>query len=191
MGEFIWPVPGFGRVTSGFRTAERPGHFGIDIGRELDPPRAIDGACIVAAAAGTVAAAHAGHPSMGCAVELDHGGGYATRYMHCSAVLVRPGQEVGRGEAIARVGSTGRSTAPHLHFEVLYRGAHLDPLGAVRPPGAAGPAAPASASPATAGSATASPGGRAAWRGPGVAAALALARRLAAALGLPRPGPGA
>ena len=133
MADFTWPVPGFGRVTSKFRTAERPNHQGIDIGRNLSPAAPIDGAEVVAAAGGTVSAVAAMHPTMGNMVEIDHGGGLRTRYMHNSANLVAKGQAVRRGEAIARVGSTGSSTAPHLHFEVRAGGAAVDPLTVVRP----------------------------------------------------------
>lgn len=129
MAILVWPVPGFRRVSSGFRTAERPGHNGIDIGRNLAPPAPILGAGVVAAAAGRVARAGELHDSMGNWLELDHGGGLVTRYMHCLAVLVGAGARVGQGDVVALVGSTGRSTGPHLHFEVLRGGRHLDPAG--------------------------------------------------------------
>jgi murein DD-endopeptidase MepM/ murein hydrolase activator NlpD len=59
---------------------------------------------------------------------IDHGFGYRTRYAHLSRILVVPGQEVRRGEVIGEVGNTGRSTGPHLHYEVIYRGQHVDPI---------------------------------------------------------------
>jgi len=133
MVEFIWPVPGFGRVTSKFRTAERPNHQGIDIGRSLSPPAPIDGAEVVAAAGGTVSAVARLHPTMGNMIEIDHGGGLSTRYMHNRENMVAKGQAVCRGDVIARVGSTGSSTAPHLHFEVRQGGEAVDPLGLVGP----------------------------------------------------------
>jgi len=60
-------------------------------------------------------------------VDLSHGYGYLTRYAHMSEILVRPGQRVKRGETIGRVGSTGRSTSPHLHYEVFRDGRRVNP----------------------------------------------------------------
>lgn len=61
-------------------------------------------------------------------VEVDHGFGYVTRYAHCSKIDVKVGQNVTRGEIIARVGSTGKSTGPHLHYEVLLNGKNMNPV---------------------------------------------------------------
>ena len=60
-------------------------------------------------------------------IEINHGSGYATRYAHHEAVLVDVGDVVKKGDVIARMGSTGRSTGPHVHFEVLKNGRHVDP----------------------------------------------------------------
>ena len=60
-------------------------------------------------------------------VEIDHGNGLVTRYAHASQILVKPGEVVRRGQEVALVGSTGRSTGPHLHFELWYNGISLDP----------------------------------------------------------------
>jgi murein DD-endopeptidase MepM/ murein hydrolase activator NlpD len=64
----------------------------------------------------------------GNVVVLDHGGGVSTVYAHLSSFVVQPGQAVERGQVIARVGSTGWSTGPHLHFEVRQDGQPVDPL---------------------------------------------------------------
>ena len=66
-------------------------------------------------------------PQYGRTVEIDHGGELVTRYAHASALLVKVGQVVMPGEQIARVGSTGRSSGPHLHFEILRDGRFVDP----------------------------------------------------------------
>jgi murein DD-endopeptidase MepM/ murein hydrolase activator NlpD len=60
-------------------------------------------------------------------VDVSHGFGFVTRYGHLSEILVRPGQRVRRGEIIGRVGSTGRSTGPHLHYEVFRDGRRVNP----------------------------------------------------------------
>lgn len=68
----------------------------------------------------------------GNVVEIDHGNGYMTRYAHASKLLVRPGQHVRVGDEIAEVGSTGRSTGAHVHFEVWYNGRVVNPLAYVK-----------------------------------------------------------
>lgn len=128
-GKLRWPVPGFRRITSGYRTAERPNHAGIDIGRNLAPERAIEGTPVLAVAEGRVQQVVNGHATMGNMVMINHGDGMITRYLHNRQNLVRAGQEVKRGEAIAQVGNTGASTGPHLHFEIIQDGKATDPLG--------------------------------------------------------------
>lgn len=84
------------------------------------------GSPIHAAAGGRVIVADR-NPSYGNRVEIDHGNGLVTRYAHASKLLVKVGDVVLPGQEIAKVGSTGRSTGPHLHFEVLYHGEFVDP----------------------------------------------------------------
>lgn len=94
-------------------------HEGLDFSAPSGTP-------ILAASGGVVLEASylAGY---GNTVEIDHGDGLITRYAHASKLLVKPGDVVARGQEIARVGSTGRSTGPHLHFEVRLAGQPLDP----------------------------------------------------------------
>ncbi|MBB5200121.1 M23 family metallopeptidase [Glaciimonas immobilis] len=91
----------------------------------LDFP-AVTGAPIVAAAAGVVIAAEL-HPAYGNMLDIDHGNDIVTRYAHTSILLVKVGDIVRRGQHIADVGNTGRSTGPHLHFEVRIKGSAQDP----------------------------------------------------------------
>jgi len=118
------PVPG-GTATSpfGFRIDPITGRSALHAG--LDFP-ADPGADIVAAAGGVVVTQEY-HPEFGNVVEVDHGNQLVTRYAHASKVLVKQGDLVRRGQKIAKVGSTGRSTGPHLHFEVLVQGVPQDP----------------------------------------------------------------
>ena len=94
-------------------------HTGLDF--QADP-----GTPIIAAAGGVVISQQY-HPAYGNLVEIDHGNELMTRYAHASEVFVRQGDLVKRGQKIAAVGSTGRSTGPHLHFEVLVQGIPQDP----------------------------------------------------------------
>jgi murein DD-endopeptidase MepM/ murein hydrolase activator NlpD len=95
-------------------------HEGVDFMVNAGTP-------IHASAGGVVAYANS-HPQYGNMVEIDHGNDIFTRYAHASKLLVKLGQVVRRGERIAEVGSTGRSTGSHLHFEVRYRGIAQNPV---------------------------------------------------------------
>ena len=79
------------------------------------------------AAAGGIVVTQTYHPEYGNMVEIDHGNDLITRYAHSSRVLVKKGDLIRRGQKIAEVGTTGRSTGPHLHFEVLVNGTQQDP----------------------------------------------------------------
>lgn len=114
------------RLSSGFGHRSDPIHGARAMHSGLDMPGA-PGTPIRASAGGAVrfAGAAGGYGQM---VEIDHGGGLTTRYGHLSRVLVRPGSAVAQGETIALMGSTGRSTGSHLHFEVRAAGRPVDPL---------------------------------------------------------------
>jgi len=120
----IWPVEG--RVVSGFGKRRSPfngrpeWHRGVDI---LAKP----GTPIRATASGVVI--EAGRmPGLGNYIKIDHGNGIITRYGHNKKNLVRKGQRVKKGQIIAYVGNTGKTTGPHLHYEVMVRGKYRDPL---------------------------------------------------------------
>lgn len=115
-----WPVRG--PVTRGFSspgTPSRPYHPGLDIAARSGTP-------VLAAGEGTVTFAGT-DPEYGNLVVIAHGLGLETRYGHNSRLIVREGDRVSRGQPIAAVGSTGNSTAPHLHFEILKNGVPVDP----------------------------------------------------------------
>lgn len=128
---FIWPCPASSRITSYFGSREQPvkgastNHQGIDIG-------VASGSAIKAAADGEVTIATYS-PSAGNYVMISHGGSVSTVYMHCSQLLVSPGQKVKQGETIAKSGSTGYSTGPHLHFGIRSNGSYVNPLKYVSP----------------------------------------------------------
>jgi murein DD-endopeptidase MepM/ murein hydrolase activator NlpD len=109
---------GFGFRTDPF-TGRAALHTGLDFPTEVGTP--------VHAAAGGVVRTAQWHPEYGNMVELDHGNGLVTRYAHSSKVLVKVGDLIKRGQVISLVGTTGRSTGPHLHFEVLVDGVPQDP----------------------------------------------------------------
>ena len=117
----IWPAAGYVSSPYGLRFNGTEFHQGIDIAADMGTP-------IVATADGVVTAAgwNGGYGNM---VDVDHGGGIVTRYGHASALAVTVGQQVRRGEVIAYVGSTGRSTGPHVHYEVRVDGQPVNPAG--------------------------------------------------------------
>src|SRR5207248_9903716 len=101
-------------------TGEPGFHQGLDISTEKDQP-------VYATATGDVtSAAYTGN--YGNLIQLDHGFGLTTRYGHLSAFAVKPDQHVRRGDVIGYVGSTGRSTGAHVHYEILANGKLINPL---------------------------------------------------------------
>ncbi len=116
--DMTWPLRG--RINSyyGYRGSEF--HPAIDIeGNKGDP--------IVAAASGTVVSAE-WDGGYGNSILIEHENGVMTRYAHSSKLYVTTGQPVAKGEKIGAVGSTGRASGSHLHFEVIINGEHTDPL---------------------------------------------------------------
>ncbi len=126
-GVFTWPCPNYTRISDDYGMRMHPTlgiqkmHNGIDLA-------APTGSAILAAYAGTVVAS-AYNATMGNYVMINHGNGLYTIYMHASALYVSKGQDVAAGTKIAAVGSTGRSTGPHLHFGVRLNGNYVSPWG--------------------------------------------------------------
>ncbi|MBE7051329.1 MAG: hypothetical protein E7395_01995 [Ruminococcaceae bacterium] len=126
-GKFAWPSNNSHRVTSpyGYRihpvTGKSRFHAGIDIG-------AAHGTDILASADGVVIVSGYNSGGYGNYVVINHGGGYTTLYAHCSSLLVSRGQAVKKGQVIAKCGSTGMSTGPHIHYEVQVNGSTTNPM---------------------------------------------------------------
>lgn len=121
-----WPLTEAGFVTQALAEGEAGDHPGLDIAVPAD-------SYVRAAGAGRVVRIGE-DPTYGLFVVLDHGGGYQSVYAHASALLVDRGSVVRKDEVIALSGSTGQSTAPHLHFEILLEGSPVDPLSMVSQP---------------------------------------------------------
>jgi murein DD-endopeptidase MepM/ murein hydrolase activator NlpD len=124
-GSFLWPVASYVYVSSRFGlrihpiTGVQKTHTGMDIASN-------QGTAVYASDGGTVTLA-GWNGGYGNCIMIDHGNGYVTLYGHLSAINVSQGQTVSQGETIGLVGSTGNSTGPHLHFEVLQNGTRIDP----------------------------------------------------------------
>lgn len=125
-GKMAWPTPGYSRITSPYGWRRHPIlkrnklHTGVDIG-------AANGSSIKAAEQGVVLEV-GWRGAYGRVVIINHGGNIVSLYAHTSQTLVNEGEIVAKGQEIARVGSTGMSTGPHLHFEVRKNGAHVNPM---------------------------------------------------------------
>jgi murein DD-endopeptidase MepM/ murein hydrolase activator NlpD len=113
-----WPVDG--EITSTFGTRDGRLHRGVDIAAPIGTP-------VRSAQDGTVSFA-GWKGGYGRTLEIDHGGGQMTRLAHQSELAVAKGERVRRGQLIGRVGTSGSSTGPHLHFELIVAGLERDPL---------------------------------------------------------------
>jgi murein DD-endopeptidase MepM/ murein hydrolase activator NlpD len=106
-------------------TGHQAFHRGVDFSGSM-------GDDVLAVATGVVSFA-GDRSGFGSVIEINHGAGYVTRYAHNQRTLVAPGQTVSRGQAIALMGTSGRSTGPHVHFEVLHHGKPINPLSFIGP----------------------------------------------------------
>lgn len=113
-----WLSSYFGIRTDPFN-GRRAHHSGVDFAGKM-------GSDIVTVAAGVVTYS-AKRSGYGRLVQINHGNGYSTRYGHCSELLVKVGDTVKKGQIVAKMGTSGRSTGPHVHFEVLYNGRAVNP----------------------------------------------------------------
>lgn len=124
-GQFMWPVPYTRYITQYFESASS--HGALDIAAHN-----IRGQNIIAADGGEVVVASwrkgTSYATYGLYVEIDHGGGYRTLYAHCDELFVEVGDIVKQGDVIGTVGNTGKSTGPHLHFEIKVNGRRVNPL---------------------------------------------------------------
>ncbi len=114
-----WISSYFGKRRSPF-SGKSEMHRGVDFAGKT-------GSDVVAVAGGIVSQASK-NGGYGYMVEIDHGNDYVTRYGHNKMLLVQAGEAIKRGQVIAKLGSTGRSTGPHVHFEVIKDGARIDPM---------------------------------------------------------------
>ena len=119
LGVFIWPTQGV--ITQNFSWY----HPGIDIANNACPD-------VLAADAGVVTVPPFMAGGYGNYVTIDHGNGYRTLYGHMQAIYVKTGQTVQRGDHIGKMGSTGRSTGDHTHFEVRLNGVNINPLSVLK-----------------------------------------------------------
>lgn len=119
-GRMVWPTAGY-RITQYYSWR----HTGVDIANKIGTP-------IYAADAGVVTTVGYNRGGYGNQIVIDHGGGKQTRYAHLSSFDVRVGNRVTKGQYIGGMGSTGRSTGSHLHFEVMINGSRYNPLNYVR-----------------------------------------------------------
>jgi murein DD-endopeptidase MepM/ murein hydrolase activator NlpD len=120
--EFLWPVPAIRKISSKFGKRWGRHHEGIDIAAPM-------GTHFLASKEGKVIYSGNSLPSYGNMIIIDHGSGLHTVYAHARKLFVGRGDRVSKGEVIGKVGSTGRSTGPHLHFEIRKERKPINPEG--------------------------------------------------------------
>jgi murein DD-endopeptidase MepM/ murein hydrolase activator NlpD len=120
-GNMVWPVPICRNMSRGYRA----GHYALDI---CNGPVTVRNKPFIAADGGTVTFAGWNSGGYGYMVRIRHDNGLQTLYAHCNALYVVTGQKVTRGQTLGLIGSTGRSSGPHLHFEVIKNGRRVNPL---------------------------------------------------------------
>lgn len=125
-GEMAWPVPGYTKITSpfGMRTHPITGIYKLHTGVDISAPI---GANFIAVNDGVVVRAEY-NGAYGNMVVINHGGGVVSLYAHGSEILVQVGDIVTQGTSVLKVGSTGYSTGPHAHFEIIMNGQYVDPI---------------------------------------------------------------
>ena len=124
-GNMLWPVPVCHNMSRGYFR----GHYAIDI---ANGPIKVRNKPCVAADGGTVT--YAGwYYGYGKFVKIRHANGLETTYAHLNSISVVKGQQISRGQQVGLIGSTGNSTGPHLHFEVIKNGVRVNPLNYVKP----------------------------------------------------------
>jgi len=117
-GSFVWPAPN--HIINGFNWSPETNHSGVDIDGDLGQP-------VYAADNGVIVYAGWNNWGYGNVVVVNHGNGWQTLYAHLDTIAVGCGQSVWQGSVIGTIGSTGNSTGPHLHFEMMYNGTKVNP----------------------------------------------------------------
>ena len=117
---FQWPLKKY-KITQQFNSLKKPPHLGIDLKANL-------GAVVLSSQSGRVVYAGQKFTGYGKVIIIEHSPHWASLYSHLSQINVQLGQQVKQGQAIGAVGSTGNSSGPHLHFEIMYKKQNVNPL---------------------------------------------------------------
>ena len=126
-GSMTWPVPVCHSMSRGYKR----GHYALDIAN--GPVKVLGKPCVAADGGVVIQASTGWNGGYGNVIKIQHSNGLVTLYAHLQSIKVVKGQRVSRGQTIGLVGNTGRSTGPHLHFEVIKNGVRQNPLNYVKP----------------------------------------------------------